>query len=164
MNKYGVRAKEHWTKCLPERVAQLENPEEFFTSLGEQVADRVFDISCSLEAQHAERIRDADYLTRVGILTNIQRQAEEIAMSEMVLLPPEVEEDEFPEDEEEEVAMEINRVTFSNGMPVDRDHELWRLREDDSVSVEEFRAAGLAWDREVEAAAREKVRQRRAAL
>lgn len=31
---------EHWQTQLPERYAALEDPQEFFTQLGEEAADR----------------------------------------------------------------------------------------------------------------------------
>ena len=82
MNKYGVRAKAHWEKYLPARTAALEDPQEFFTNLGEQVSDLVTATVEDLEVQHAQQIKEADYLTRVGLLTTLQQQAEEIALAE----------------------------------------------------------------------------------
>jgi hypothetical protein len=40
MNHWGHTAMEHWQTQLPERYAALEDPQEFFTQLGEEAADR----------------------------------------------------------------------------------------------------------------------------
>lgn len=146
MDKYGLRAKEHWTRWLPRRTAHLEDPDGFFTSLGEQVADAVYATEDALAAEHARELREADYLTRVGLYNNFRRQAEEIHLQEMVLLWPEAEADPviYPDVESEVQAVMREHSTWE-GMPLDRDHELWRMIEDDDVSVEEFRAAASAW-------------------
>lgn len=159
MNKYGVRAKAHWEKYLPARTAALEDPQEFFTNLGEQVSDLVTATVEDLEVQHAQQIKEADYLTRVGLLTTLQQQAEEIALAELVLLPSESPEEWA--DPEMEYLEERARVMNYEGMPVDRDHRLWQMMEDDSVSLLEFRAAAEKWTQEQEAIIRKKVAARR---
>lgn len=73
MNKYGLRAKEHWTCWLPRRTAQLDDPDGFFTSLGTQVADAVYVTEDVLAAQHAPELREADDMTRVGLYSNFRR-------------------------------------------------------------------------------------------
>ena len=35
MNPYGAQARQHWQTHLPERFAQIQDPETFFTDLGE---------------------------------------------------------------------------------------------------------------------------------
>lgn len=84
MNQYGVLAREHWTKYAPSRVAQMENAQEFFEGLGEQVATQVTTLSRQLEAQSPP---EAEYLNQVGRLTAIRKQAEEVALSDLVWLP-----------------------------------------------------------------------------
>lgn len=146
VNKYGARAKAHWTRWLPQRTAQLDDPVAFFTSLGEQVADAVYATEDALAVQHADDLRAADYMTRVGMLNNFRMQAEEIHLVEMVLLWPEPEADPviYPDVESEVEAVMREHCTWER-MPLDRDHELWRMMEDDDVSLEEFREASSAW-------------------
>ncbi len=83
MNRYGMLAREHWTKHAPSRVAQLENPDEYFESLGEQVAERVETLARLLEDEHSP---SPDYLNQVGRLNAIRRQAEEVALNDLVWL------------------------------------------------------------------------------
>ena len=60
MNQYGMRARAHWTLGLPQRTAQLEDPDAFFTSLGEQVANAVHATEDALAAHHPDALRAAD--------------------------------------------------------------------------------------------------------
>jgi len=72
MNRYGLMAREHWARWLPARYAAIENPDRFFTDLGNQVAGRIDQLGAP-----------------AGRLGQARHQAEEIVLTEMVLLPPE---------------------------------------------------------------------------
>ena len=41
MNQYGEMARRHWARWLPERFAAIENPEAFFTGLGDEAEQRI---------------------------------------------------------------------------------------------------------------------------
>jgi hypothetical protein len=41
MNHYGAMAQQHWQKVRAEEYALIEDPERFFSELGEQVAEMV---------------------------------------------------------------------------------------------------------------------------
>ena len=142
----------------PQRTTQLEDPDAFFTRLGEQVANAVHATEDAVAAQHADALRAADYMTRVGMLNNFRMQAEEIHLAEMVLLWPEPEADPviYPDVESETEAVMREHCTWER-MPLDRDHDLWRMMEDDDVSLEEFREAYNAWGDVVEARVRAEV-------
>ena len=43
MNRYGTEAPEHWPAYLPGSYGRLEDPEEFFTELGEQADAEIED-------------------------------------------------------------------------------------------------------------------------
>ena len=43
MNRYGAEALEHWRRHLPISYGMLEDPEEFFTGLGEQAEAEIED-------------------------------------------------------------------------------------------------------------------------
>ena len=81
MNKYGTMARDHWMRHAPIRYATLEDPEAYFTQLGESIAAQV-----EQAATHLEKDLPADlaYMERVGQLRAIQRQAEEVALAEQV--------------------------------------------------------------------------------
>lgn len=159
MNGYGTQAMQHWQRWLPSRYAQLEDPEAFFTDLGEQVAEQVSQTVDSLRTSHAEQLAQAEYLERVGLLTNLRMQAQEMVLSEMVLLDPEpgTGDPVLPVGEEDLMAQWMNPTT---GMPWDRDHELWAMSEDDDVSLETFRTACREWEQGLRMMARQQLQER----
>lgn len=81
MNKYGTIGQQHWAKYAPARYAVLEDPERFFTELGEQVAAEV---AASLSALEQTIPADTPYLEKVGTLNAMRSQAEEAALTELV--------------------------------------------------------------------------------
>ena len=85
MNRYGERAMEHWQRHLPRRYKALENPHQFFRDLGEEVETRIRTLE---EAQQPSQT-GADFLANLGRLTTARKNAENIAMSELALLPSE---------------------------------------------------------------------------
>lgn len=95
MNKYAARARSHWSQVAPNRFRSIEDPETFFTQLGEQVLSRVDELTVSLAGPDPV---DEDYLAKVGRLKAAQLQAEEIALSELVLIEPELSEDQAREE------------------------------------------------------------------
>lgn len=85
MNRYGAMAQRHWETFLPSRVAAIPNPQEYFTKLGQRVAEEIDQLTDQLMEQHPA----ASYLERVGQRTAARRAAEEKVLAEQVLLPPE---------------------------------------------------------------------------
>lgn len=45
MNPYGAKARNHWKKWLPKRYSQIEDPETFFSNLGEEIEGQVEELS-----------------------------------------------------------------------------------------------------------------------
>lgn len=86
MNRYGEMALEHWQRWLPERFAEIADPEAFFESLGEEadqeIQDRAEAITQGLDLAQ-------DYLTRAGQLREAQLSAESAVLREMILVEPE---------------------------------------------------------------------------
>lgn len=96
MNKYATMLKDQWTQADPEMVASLEDPETYFSQLGEQAAEQVADLSLNLAGPDKP---GEEYLEKVGRLNMARRQAEEIVLAE--LQPPsylDADEPEEPED------------------------------------------------------------------
>ena len=86
MNRFGLMAQQHWAKWLPVRYAAIENPEAFFTDLGQQVADQIDHLA--LQLQGDDRPGEG-YLGKAGRLGQARHQAEEIILTDLILLPPE---------------------------------------------------------------------------
>jgi hypothetical protein len=79
MNLYGALARRHWARQLPEVYAEIRDPGEFFTTLGELIAADIDQLATEL----AE-----DDLPGEGSLAKVQRltSARDIAQA-MVLSP-----------------------------------------------------------------------------
>ncbi len=85
MNRYGRLAMEHWQQADPGRLAALEDPTTFFSTLGAQVEERVLELQEHLAGPGSP---DETYLEKVGRLNAARLQAEEMALAEMVWLQP----------------------------------------------------------------------------
>ena len=99
MNRYGRQAETMWKQACPRRYAALEDPEAFFTGLGEQAMEMVAELEARIAGPD---VPGEAYLEKVGRLNAARNQAEEIARAE-ILAPPETEgepetEDEDPDD------------------------------------------------------------------
>jgi hypothetical protein len=94
MNKYGRQAQEAWKAASPERYSQIQDPEEFFTRLGEEAQEQVDGLLPKIAGPDP---KDESYLEKVGRLNAARNQAEEIVTYDL-LSPPETE-DEDREDE-----------------------------------------------------------------
>lgn len=81
----------YWQDAAPTRYADLENPSEFFTDLGEQIATYVEQLASAMEAKTTF---SQDTMTRFGELNAIKASAEEVAMHELAYVEPEDEDEE----------------------------------------------------------------------
>jgi hypothetical protein len=93
MNKYGRQAQEAWKSASPTQYSQIQDPEEFFTKLGEEAQEQVVELQTKLAGPDPQ---GEPYLEKVGRLNAARNQAEEIVRYDL-LSPPET------EDEDEEV-------------------------------------------------------------
>ncbi len=81
MNRYGTIAMKHWRTWRPEAYRQLPNPEDFFSTLGETLADEIVDLAFDL--RQPDRPGE-DYLEKVGRLNMDRLMAEEKILGERV--------------------------------------------------------------------------------
>jgi hypothetical protein len=118
MNHYGVTAQRHWERWLPERYATIQDPGSFFSTLGEEAAKQIADLTLDLAGDDPP---GEDYLVKVGRLNMARLQAEEIVLREQVLLTPEPGADPDTGDEDD------HGPVSHSGAPtiVDRSHPLW---------------------------------------
>lgn len=86
MNYYGEMARDHWARWLPGRYAAIEDPGSFFSDLGSQAEERIDALADDLAGNDRQ---GEGYLGKAGRLGQARRQAEEIVLSEMILLEPE---------------------------------------------------------------------------
>jgi hypothetical protein len=95
-NRYGELALQHMERCLPDRYRQIENPDRYFTGLGEEIADQVRELETALAGPGPQ---DEDWMAKVGRLNMARLMAEERVLAELVYLAPEPEPDEPATDE-----------------------------------------------------------------
>jgi hypothetical protein len=88
MNQYGTLAQQHWKRWLPARYAAISDPGAFFTALGDRVASDIAGAWAEMSAAEGNPAGEG-YLDRVGRLNMIRKQAEELVLDALVLLPPE---------------------------------------------------------------------------
>jgi hypothetical protein len=86
MNRYGVRALEHWEKWLPERFREISHPQTYFSTLGEEIEQKIDELSQHLAGDDPP---GEDYIEKLGRLNMARRDAEEQVMREMGLIDAE---------------------------------------------------------------------------
>ena len=128
MNDYGRRALTHWERWRPSEFATIQDPEVFFSTLGETVASQVDDLAYQLEGSDPP---GEGYLEKVGRLNAAKRQAEELVLAELVYLTPEpgIEDDE-DEDLENDPAEQIRLDLIRLGQEMQDEEQ--RIREDEA--------------------------------
>ncbi len=91
MNRYGRLAHDHWKSTDPGRFSQIQDPDEFFSDLGETVEFQIQDQQLHLAGPDPATPEHG--LEKVGRLNMARLQAEEVVLADLVWLTP-------PEDEE----------------------------------------------------------------
>ena len=84
MNPYGAQARKHWQTHLPERFAQIEDPETFFTDLGEEIEQQIEQLAATLAGPDPA---EETYLDKVGRLNMARLNAESQVVREMLPAP-----------------------------------------------------------------------------
>lgn len=85
MNQYATRAKEHWQTYLPERFQQLDDPDSFFSDLGDQIAARVESLTADLAGDDPPM---EGFMEKLQRLNMARFDAETQILREMALLEP----------------------------------------------------------------------------
>ena len=88
MNEYGATARDHCRRWRPASYAEITDTESYFTDLGDRVAQEISDLWAKLRARSGNPPGE-DYIARVGRLNALRKQAEEVVLADLVLLPPE---------------------------------------------------------------------------
>jgi len=94
MNEYGQMALDHWQRRLPQRYSQIEDPNSFFSTLGDQVATRIADLTMDLAGEDPP---GEQFMQKLGRLNNAAQRAREMVLPQTVLLDPETDEDPQPQ-------------------------------------------------------------------
>jgi hypothetical protein len=86
MNRYGLMAQRHWERWLPARYAAIEDPDSFFSDLGNQAEARIGSLAAELAGNDQP---GEGFLAKAGRLGEARHRAEQIVLPEDVLLAPE---------------------------------------------------------------------------
>ena len=116
MNQYGAMARSHWARWLPQRYATINDPDSFFSTLGQETVRQIDELTAELAGDDQP---GEGYLAKAGRLTAARSQAEEIILPQQVLLAPEPEPSEDPEEND------LPRPSGERPLVVDRSHPLW---------------------------------------
>ena len=95
MNRYGLMARKHWAQWLPQRYATISEPDSYFSTLGQEVETQIEELTLELAGDDQP---GQEYLAKAGRLTAARSRAEEIVLPQRVLLAPEPQASEDPED------------------------------------------------------------------
>ena len=117
MNRYGVMARRHWARWLPRQYAAIGDPESFFTTLGEEAARQIDDLTDELAGETGQ---GGSYLTRVGQLVAARAIAEELILPHRVL--PQAEQ---AADDEQDHQEDVEPEYGERPVVVDRGHSSW---------------------------------------
>jgi hypothetical protein len=109
-------AQRHWAQWLPTRYATISEPDSYFSTLGQEVAQQIEDLTLELAGDDQP---GEEYLAKAGRLTAARSRAEEIVLPQRVLLAPEPQTSQDPEDN--------GQPPPSLALPlvVDRSHPQW---------------------------------------
>jgi hypothetical protein len=97
MNHYGELARDHWARWLPGRYAAIEDPDSFFSDLGSQAEARIDALADELAGDDQP---GEGFLGKAGRLGEARHRAQQIVLTEDILLAPEpgADQDEDPEE------------------------------------------------------------------
>jgi hypothetical protein len=116
MNRYGAMARAHWARWLPQQYATISDPDSFFSTLGQETQQQIDDLATELASDDQP---GEDYLAKAGRLTAARSQAEEIILPQQILLAPEPETSEDPEE------TGPSGASGERPLVIDRSHPLW---------------------------------------
>jgi hypothetical protein len=86
MNTYGTRARKHWEQWLPDRYRQLDNPDSFFSELGEEIEAQIQTLAQQLAGSDP---RGETFMEKLGRLNMAHFDAEAQVLRRMAWLDPE---------------------------------------------------------------------------
>jgi hypothetical protein len=86
VNQYAEMARRHWARWLPDRFAAIQDPAIFFTGLGEEAEEKITALAWELAGDDPA---GEGYLAKAGRLGEARHRAEQIVLTEMILLDPE---------------------------------------------------------------------------
>jgi hypothetical protein len=96
MNHYDQQAKQHWRRHLPAHYRRIQDPDSFFSTLGEQAAQQIGDLTLDLAGEDPP---GEDYQAKLGRLNMARLRAEELVRQRLLPLPEDEQEKEEAADQ-----------------------------------------------------------------
>lgn len=121
MNRYATIAMTYYRDHLSTRYAQLENPDEYFLDLGEQIQGQVVHLTPQLAGPDQP---GEEFLTKTRRLNAARNQAEEIVLNELLY-------SQKPENEPEDLGVETAAHYGDLNQTIQDIHDLARRALDD---------------------------------
>ena len=84
MNRYGAQAMRHWQTYDPAKYQAIEDPQTFFSELGDLAETQIQSLEHDLAGSDPPQ---ESYLEKVGRLRMARLQAEEQVLAELILIP-----------------------------------------------------------------------------
>src|ERR1700690_2860987 len=72
MNRYGAMGRRHWARWLPKRYAAIEDPDSFFSAIGQEAARQIDELAAELAGDDQP---GEGYLVKAGRVTAARGQA-----------------------------------------------------------------------------------------
>ncbi|GAA2836379.1 hypothetical protein ACFQ0M_48970 [Kitasatospora aburaviensis] len=89
MNEYGRTAWRYWQTYRPQALAELPNPQAYFTDLGDQAEEMEASLWLDLQEAALAEARTEDYEERLGLSNMARMQAQEMVRTELIYLEKE---------------------------------------------------------------------------
>lgn len=83
MNFYGILASQHWETYRPRELAEIEDPDAYFTDLGAQISAEI-DRRTNAEQQRSGLATSADFLANLRAHTTARQPIVEEVLRQMV--------------------------------------------------------------------------------
>ena len=116
MNRYGVMARSHWARWLPQQYAAISDPDSFFSAIGQQATRQIDELATELAGDSRP---GEGYLARAGRLAAARSQAEEIILPQQVLPPPE------PGASQDQEENDLPPASMQRPLVISRSHPMW---------------------------------------
>ena len=97
MNKYGRLALTMWQQLAPTALAEITDPNQHFSMLGEEALEQVTTLTLQLQGPD---VPGETYFAKIGRIENAKLRAEEIVQADLLTPPPELQD--LTEDEIED--------------------------------------------------------------
>lgn len=113
MNEYGRQALSMWQQLAPTALAEIEDPSQHFSTLGEEALEQVTTLTTQLQGPD---IPGETTFAKIGRIHTAKLRAEEIVRADLLMPPSELQDvteeeirDAMPKDEVDQMLTELRQ-------------------------------------------------------